>query len=384
MRKLEKMNGFEQVPEMNGFDQMPENVEENKGAVSASLETSETTLMTAFGEVKQKDPVEEVDTTFPSKEEAESVQKVQDVSHDIPAEQTTLHSHVEQREGTDEPESVNEGVASIAFPSAEDEDDFSKEVEYQKAERVAEHTSATEQPESAEEPETVTPEREVGQGLEREPEREVETFAEGFLQNFSSMRGEQGVPASTKIFDVCSNLFNSVRENKLFKTFVQRGRLIRTDSFYFYAYQNQLMVYQYFGADMNVRVPAYVGNLPVTILSEGFLNGNGGVMSDYRLRGMKSAFSFESLSGIDTSFNQSFKTLLDGVQSVRLSNTLKVMIGKPFWGCAHLTELVLPESLSSCTPDFYDGSAISRLVFNGGVPENFNAYKFSGDVLVRR
>lgn len=188
---------------------------------------------------------------------------------------------------------------------------------------------------------------------------------------------------SATIFDICGKLFTTMKERKLVKTFLQNGRLIKSGDFYFYLYQKQLMLFQYCGSDMRVEIPAFVGNLPVTVLHQDFLNGGAGVFSDHRLRGLKNAFSFENLTGLDTSFDTAFKEIVGGVLEVKLPNTLKVIVGKPFWGCKKLQALILPESLASCASKFYDGSGIRMLFFNGSIPENLDIASFAGSVYRR-
>ena len=205
--------------------------------------------------------------------------------------------------------------------------------------------------------------------------------ASGTPQQFDMFSKDFSLGAA--VFSLCSKAFSSMKSRKLTNVFLQNGKLIHSGDFYFYMYQKQLMLYQYAGSSMEIEIPAFVGNVPVTVLHQNFLTGESGVLSDYRMRGLKSAFSFESLVDLDTSFDAAFKKIIDGVSEIKLPNTLKVILGKPFWGCKNLQRLVVPKSLVSCDSRFWEGSGITDLFFNGSVPENLDLDCFYGDVYRR-
>lgn len=185
------------------------------------------------------------------------------------------------------------------------------------------------------------------------------------------------VGAVKKAVNFAADFFARARIAYIVKKF-EKGKLIQSGNFKFLLQDRMLMAYKYSGMDMNLRIPAYVGNVPVVYLHPDFLSN--GFFDDYRGRGIKNAFTSTDVQSLDL---EQVSKIGEGLKSIVLPNTLKVIPRHVFVGCNNVKELVLPESIAYVDKDAFEYSKIETLYFNGPAPKTFWGSHLPKNVYVR-
>jgi hypothetical protein len=164
-----------------------------------------------------------------------------------------------------------------------------------------------------------------------------------------------------------------------------KGRLIMAldeDSkplMYLYQSGNELMAYKYLGTSLDVRIPAYVGNLPVRYIHGKMFTSAVSIVDRNGMRNLK-----ENLTGKDViNVNmQKVKESFGGLKSVVLPETLVELPARLFYHCYSITEVVIPASVTNISKWFLYSSGIKNVYFNGTCPESFHNCSVSQDIFV--
>lgn len=148
---------------------------------------------------------------------------------------------------------------------------------------------------------------------------------------------------------------------------------------YFYQLNNELMAYKYVGTDLNVEIPAYVGNLPVRYVFRNMFTKMFDLVDRNGFRAIK-----EQLSGTDiiNVNRQSIKDAAAGIKCVVFPNTLYELPDKLFYNCYQITDVVLPASLKNISKSCFRNSGIKNIYFNGTPPESMHKCLVSRNVWV--
>ena len=174
-----------------------------------------------------------------------------------------------------------------------------------------------------------------------------------------------GNRAKVKIQKALGAAFDMRKMRHVTKAF-EDGRIIVCGNFKFLKYNNELMAYQYSGIDMQIEVPAYVGNLPVRYMHQNFLYGS--FVNNYKIRGRKAIWSDDNIAYADRGTGRDINK---GITEIVLPNTLLAIPGRSFTGCKHLKTLVVPDSVIYVASNAFSGAHISNIYFNGAIPRSF-------------
>lgn len=178
-------------------------------------------------------------------------------------------------------------------------------------------------------------------------------------------------------------MMHSLRNHGL-KKIVKNNQHVISGDFEFIKSGSTLMLYKYNGSNVNVKVPATVGNLPVvTIHPDAFTVDwlHGGIFKSFSGSAIKAAYKGDTIDAIKD-FN--LFSVIKGIQTIELPNTITTIFEKTFSNCKSLTVLVIPESVTAFPNDAIISSGIKKVIFNGEIPKDFDASKFEGVVWVRQ
>lgn len=167
------------------------------------------------------------------------------------------------------------------------------------------------------------------------------------------------------------------------KKIKKRGAEIISGDFTLIKSGNALLVWKYNGANANVVVPATVGNLPVIAIHPNAFTNNllsGGPLMSFSTRSIAAVLKGNTLESVNT-FD--LANSMSGIKSVKLPNTLRSIYEGTFSWCKSIEEIVVPESVVSCSVMAFSLSGVKRIIFNGSIPSNFKPDKFNGEIWSR-
>lgn len=167
------------------------------------------------------------------------------------------------------------------------------------------------------------------------------------------------------------------------KKIKKRGAEIISGDFTLIKSGNALLVWKYNGANANVVVPATVGNLPVIAIHPNAFTNNllsGGPLMSFSTRSIAAVLKGNTLESVNT-FD--LANSMSGIKSVKLPNTLTAIYEGTFSWCKSIEEIVVPESVVSCSVMAFSLSDVKRIIFNGSIPSNFKPDKFNGEIWSR-
>ncbi len=130
----------------------------------------------------------------------------------------------------------------------------------------------------------------------------------------------------------------------------------------------ELMAFRYLGSSLEVRIPAYVCDLPVRFIHPEFICGGFSPFSGIKYQSLKGNFKINELADLNL---DSLKQSLRGIKKLVLPNTLTMLPPKMFSGCASLRELVVPASVTSVSSRAFAYSCFRHIYFEGECPQGF-------------
>lgn len=178
------------------------------------------------------------------------------------------------------------------------------------------------------------------------------------------------------IYATASKLVKRTSLNKL----VKKGVKVQSGDFEFVKVQNYLILTKYSGVSNVVKIPAFVGNLPVKYIHSDFLYSGVNPFDNYKVRSVVTALKGLSTNALAEDAENKF---VSDVTEIELPNTLVAISDGTFVDCYGIHELIIPKSVQSFNFGAIKNSGISALYFNGDIPKGFNVDKFKGDIFVR-
>lgn len=130
----------------------------------------------------------------------------------------------------------------------------------------------------------------------------------------------------------------------------------------------ELMAYRYLGSDLEVRIPAFVGGLPVKYLHSEFLTGGVTPFSGIKFKAIQDSFSVDRISETN---RESLSKAMKGACKLILPRTLTTLPPNIFYKCISLKELVIPSSVTAVSTRTFAYSCFSDLWFEGKCPQGF-------------
>ncbi len=114
---------------------------------------------------------------------------------------------------------------------------------------------------------------------------------------------------------------------------------------------NELMAYKYLGTSLEVRIPAYVGDLPVRYVHGKMFTGTWDVIDRNGMRNLRENLGGKDVINMDMA---AVKRSFGGIKSVIFPETLVALPARLFAHCYSVTEIVIPASVvniskGSCT-----------------------------------
>lgn len=173
--------------------------------------------------------------------------------------------------------------------------------------------------------------------------------------------------------------FEMFKEHRMNKGF-GAGCLIQDKDFAFRKLGNELMLMAFSGVSMDVEIPAYVNGLPVRYVSSEFLNGGIGIFNNYKWRSFKNSINVQNIGNMSL---HDLRSIISGIRSIILPNTLLSIPRYCFYGCSSLKELVVPASVRMVAASAFDFCSIEKLLFNGPSPKGLDMCRLSCRVYVR-
>lgn len=148
---------------------------------------------------------------------------------------------------------------------------------------------------------------------------------------------------------------------------------------YFYQLGNELMAYKYVGSSLTVRIPAYVGNIPVRYVYSRLFSDRISLVNKVGMRNLKENLTGKSVLDVN---KQSLKESLGGVQNVIFPNTLVELPTRLFYHCYSVKEVVIPAEVKHVSKAFLTSSSVKRLYFNGNCPEETHHLMIDQNIFV--
>lgn len=178
------------------------------------------------------------------------------------------------------------------------------------------------------------------------------------------------------VYTTVSKLVKRASLNKL----VKKGVKVQSGDFEFVKVQNYLILAKYSGVSNVVKIPAFVGNLPVKYIHSDFLYSGVNPFDNYKVRSVVTALKGLSTNALEEDAENKF---VSDVTEIELPNTLVAISDGTFVDCYGIHELIIPKSVQSFNFGAIKNSGIRALYFNGDIPKGFNVDKFKGDIFVR-